>query len=75
MAAGKYMFEKLVSGMFLGDIARRILLRLAGETQLLGDYSHSTTASQAILRLATPGSFTTAHLSAIVGEVRALPTS
>ena len=34
--AGKYLFEKLLSGMFLGEVARRILLRLSAETKLLG---------------------------------------
>ncbi len=27
--AGEYIFEKMVSGMYLGEIARRIILRLA----------------------------------------------
>jgi hexokinase len=40
--AGKYLFEKLVSGMFIGEVARRILLTLAAETKLFGDYSTST---------------------------------
>ena len=30
------MFEKLISGMYLGEIARRLLLRLAREVQLFG---------------------------------------
>jgi len=41
LIAGKYLFEKLVSGMFLGEVARRILLTLAADTKLFGDYSTS----------------------------------
>jgi hexokinase len=26
--AGQYMFEKLLSGLYLGEVARRMLLRL-----------------------------------------------
>lgn len=31
------IFEKLVSGMYLGEIVRRVLLRMANETALFGD--------------------------------------
>lgn len=27
--AGEYTFEKMVSGMYMGEVARRIILRLA----------------------------------------------
>lgn len=30
-------FEKMISGMYLGDIARRVLLRIAQESDILGD--------------------------------------
>lgn len=33
---GEQIFEKLLSGMYLGDIVRRVLLRLAEETALFG---------------------------------------
>ncbi|KAK1316655.1 Hexokinase-1 [Acorus calamus] len=35
--AEEMVYEKLVSGMYLGDIVRRILLKLAKETALLGN--------------------------------------
>lgn len=31
------MFEKLMSGMYLGEIVRRVLLKMAKETALFGD--------------------------------------
>ncbi|XP_020256298.1 hexokinase-1-like [Asparagus officinalis] len=34
---GEQIFEKLISGMYLGDIVRRVLLKLAEETALFGD--------------------------------------
>ncbi|KAK1268073.1 Hexokinase-2 [Acorus gramineus] len=34
---GEKVYEKLVSGMYLGDIVRRVLLKLAKETALLGN--------------------------------------
>jgi hexokinase len=33
---GKNRFEKLISGMYLGDIVRRVLLKMAQETNLFG---------------------------------------
>ncbi|KAF5830028.1 hexokinase [Dunaliella salina] len=65
---GKYLFEKLVSGMFLGEVARRILLTLAADTKLFGDYSTSPDAACVLAKLAEPSSFTSVHMSAIVGE-------
>ncbi|KAL2499525.1 putative hexokinase-like 2 protein [Abeliophyllum distichum] len=35
---GSRMFEKLISGMYLGEIARRVLLKMAQETALFGDW-------------------------------------
>lgn len=69
--AGHYLFEKLVSGMFLGEVARRILLSLSANHKLLGDYGASMRASRVLAQLAVPGSLTTPHVAAIVGEVRA----
>ncbi|CAL8467150.1 g6686 [Coccomyxa elongata] len=34
--AGEYHFEKMVSGMYMGEAARRIILRLAEDAQLFG---------------------------------------
>ncbi|XP_047942473.1 hexokinase-1-like [Salvia hispanica] len=34
---GEQMFEKLISGMYLGEILRRVLLRLAEEVSFFGD--------------------------------------
>eukprot|EP01018_Ginkgo_biloba_P003489 Gb_29587 [translate_table: standard] len=34
---GDHIFEKLMSGMYLGDIIRRVLLRMAKEVELFGD--------------------------------------
>ncbi|KAJ8492489.1 hypothetical protein OPV22_014210 [Ensete ventricosum] len=34
---GDQIFEKLISGMYLGEIVRRVLLRLAVQTALFGD--------------------------------------
>ncbi|KAH9311148.1 hypothetical protein KI387_026183, partial [Taxus chinensis] len=34
---GYQLFEKLISGMYLGDIVRRVLLRMAEEASLFGD--------------------------------------
>ncbi|KAI8109033.1 hypothetical protein M9435_005450 [Picochlorum sp. BPE23] len=57
---GHGLFEKLISGLYIGDVARRILLKLAEETGIYGGVSdHSATG------LATPHSFDGARLSAI----------
>ena len=47
--AGKYMFEKLLSGMFLGEVARRVLLRLAQDptASLFGRTTTTTTTTAA----------------------------
>ncbi|KAK7251519.1 hypothetical protein RIF29_34795 [Crotalaria pallida] len=34
---GEQMFEKLLSGMYLGDIVRRVLLKMAEEAEFFGD--------------------------------------
>jgi len=36
---GEQIFEKLISGMYLGEIVRRVLLRIAEEAALFGDNS------------------------------------
>jgi hexokinase len=35
---GEQPFEKLISGMYLGEIVRRVLLRLAEEAGLFGSH-------------------------------------
>ncbi|CAB4283983.1 unnamed protein product [Prunus armeniaca] len=35
---GRRRFEKLISGMYLGEIVRRVLLKMAQETALFGDH-------------------------------------
>ncbi|KAH9311789.1 hypothetical protein KI387_026824, partial [Taxus chinensis] len=39
---GDHIFEKLISGMYLGDIVRRLLLKMAVEAALFGDNIPST---------------------------------
>ncbi|XP_078430611.1 hexokinase-1-like [Wolffia australiana] len=34
---GEQIFEKMISGMYLGDIVRRVLLKMANEASLFGD--------------------------------------
>ncbi|KXZ50618.1 hypothetical protein GPECTOR_15g301 [Gonium pectorale] len=81
---GKYMFEKLLSGMFLGEAARRILLSLAREVPglfpgpPLPDAEGASAAAGGATaaapppslpgRLATPGSLSSAALAAIVED-------
>ncbi|MEW5316744.1 MAG: hypothetical protein WDW38_008095 [Sanguina aurantia] len=56
--AGKHHFEKLVSGMFMGSVAGRILSTIAGK----GAFFHPTFKAW----LARTGSLPTANLAAIV---------
>lgn len=35
---GEQIFEKLISGMYLGEIVRRVLLKIAKETEVFGDF-------------------------------------
>ncbi|PNX55686.1 hexokinase-1-like protein, partial [Trifolium pratense] len=34
---GEQIFEKIISGMYLGDIVRRVLLKMAEEAEFFGD--------------------------------------
>ncbi|KAH9301108.1 hypothetical protein KI387_012691, partial [Taxus chinensis] len=52
---GEQIFEKLISGMYLGEIVRRILLRIAEEAALFGDCIPS--------KLAIPFQLSTPHIS------------
>ncbi|XP_010915379.2 hexokinase-2 [Elaeis guineensis] len=47
---GEQIFEKLISGMYLGEIVRRVLLKLAEETYLFGDTVPSKLRTPFILR-------------------------
>lgn len=48
--AGDQGFEKLVSGMYLGDIVRRVILRMAEESDIFGDVTPSSLFDPFILR-------------------------
>lgn len=61
---GKMLIEKLMSGLWMGDNARRILLTFACKVQLFG--------SQVPAKLADPAAFTTAHLSMIESDATPL---
>ncbi|KAK1291419.1 Hexokinase-3 [Acorus calamus] len=43
-------FEKMISGMYLGDIARRVILRVAQESDIFGDITSSRIHEPYILR-------------------------
>ncbi|KAL1533437.1 hexokinase A [Salvia divinorum] len=47
---GEQIFEKLISGMYLGEVLRRVLLRLAEETCFFGDEVPAKLKSPFILR-------------------------
>jgi len=69
--AGKYMFEKLLSGMYLGEVARRVLLSLTIDPDAALFSPSAASASSPIYippRLMEKGGFTTAHLAAIVDD-------
>jgi hexokinase len=54
------LIEKLMSGLWMGDCARRILLTFARRAALFGDAVPP--------RLFEAGAFTTAHLSSIESD-------
>uniref|UniRef100_A0A2N9J9C3 Phosphotransferase n=1 Tax=Fagus sylvatica TaxID=28930 RepID=A0A2N9J9C3_FAGSY len=47
---GSKIFEKLISGMYLGEIVRRVLLKMAQETALFGDCVPSKLNTPFLLR-------------------------
>lgn len=47
---GEQIFEKLVSGMYLGEIVRRVLLKIASQSSILGDVSHTNLKTRFSLR-------------------------
>lgn len=44
------IFEKLISGMYLGEIVRRVLLKIASQSTLLGKVNHTKLKTRFILR-------------------------
>ncbi|KAK1278599.1 Hexokinase-3 [Acorus gramineus] len=48
--SGGMGFEKMISGMYLGDIARRVILRVAQESDIFGDITSSRIHEPFVLR-------------------------
>ncbi|KAM0868895.1 hypothetical protein ACQ4PT_041016 [Festuca glaucescens] len=44
------VFEKLISGLYLGDIVRRVLLKIAMQCSIFGDVDHTKLRSHFVLR-------------------------
>lgn len=68
---GKYIFEKLISGAYLGDIVRRVLLKMVEKTALFGDVVPLKLRIPFVLRTSDVASMhqdTSADL-AVVGEI------
>ncbi|CAN6326914.1 unnamed protein product [Urochloa humidicola] len=47
---GEQIFEKLVSGMYLGEIVRRVLLKIASQSTIFGKVNHTKLTTRFILR-------------------------
>lgn len=47
---GEQIFEKLISGMYLGEIVRRVLLKIASQSSIFGDVSCTKLKTRFILR-------------------------
>ncbi|WVZ96838.1 hypothetical protein U9M48_042421 [Paspalum notatum var. saurae] len=47
---GEQIFEKLVSGMYLGEIVRRVLLKIASQSSIFGNVSDTKLKTRFILR-------------------------
>nr|CAB3464163.1 unnamed protein product [Digitaria exilis] len=47
---GEQIFEKLISGMYLGEIVRRVLLKIASQSTLFGKVNHTKLKTRFILR-------------------------
>ncbi|OEL31900.1 Hexokinase-7 [Dichanthelium oligosanthes] len=47
---GEQIFEKLISGMYLGEIVRRVLLKIASQSMLFGNINHTKLKTRFILR-------------------------
>mmetsp|Transcript_19097 Transcript_19097/g.32760 ORF Transcript_19097/g.32760 Transcript_19097/m.32760 type:complete len:807 (-) Transcript_19097:874-3294(-) len=65
---GANLFEKLISGLYMGEVARRILFRMAANDMLFGDHISDQDARAVLMALAEPGILTTAHLAEIVQD-------
>ncbi|KAM0868894.1 hypothetical protein ACQ4PT_041016 [Festuca glaucescens] len=48
--SGNMVFEKLISGLYLGDIVRRVLLKIAMQCSIFGDVDHTKLRSHFVLR-------------------------
>ncbi|XP_045623070.1 hexokinase type 2 isoform X2 [Procambarus clarkii] len=57
---GKQLFEKMISGMYMGEIARQVLVRLVSEGLLFGGYTSEI--------LQEKGSFFTKYISEIESD-------
>jgi hexokinase len=44
------IFEKLISGLYLGDIVRRVLLKIATQCSIFGDVDSTKLRSHFVLR-------------------------
>lgn len=60
---GHGLFEKLIAGLYMGEVARRIVLKLAEITGLFGGFGTSSHGIGSLL--ATEGSFGSASLAAV----------
>jgi hexokinase len=60
---GHGLFEKLIAGLYMGEVARRIMFKLAELTGLFGGFGVSPHGIGSLL--ATEGSFGSAYLAAI----------
>ncbi|KAL6607721.1 hypothetical protein ACP70R_040784 [Stipagrostis hirtigluma subsp. patula] len=47
---GEQIFEKLISGMYLGEIVRRVLLKIALQSTLFGNVNHTKLKTRFLLR-------------------------
>lgn len=57
---GQQEFEKMIGGMYMGEIVRRVLLKMAQETRLFG--------SEVPTNLTVPFSLSTPHMSTMHGD-------
>ncbi|KAM0859660.1 hypothetical protein ACQ4PT_047038 [Festuca glaucescens] len=48
--SGNMIFEKLISGLYLGDIVRRVLLKIATQCSIFGDVDSTKLRSHFVLR-------------------------
>ncbi|GAX74157.1 hypothetical protein CEUSTIGMA_g1606.t1 [Chlamydomonas eustigma] len=65
---GKYLFEKLLSGMYIGDVARRILLRMARDPSCILFGSKASSDPLIPVALTTKEGFPTSALAKVVED-------